>query len=440
MQKITDSSKTLSVIDAVAIIVGVVVSVGIFKTPSIVAANSGNEGTVLLLWLAGGVVSLVGALCYAELTATYPHTGGDYHYLYRAYGKAPAFLFAWARMTVIQTGSIAVFAFLIGDYASEVFTLGGYSSTFYAALTIIILTCINIAGIRQGMRMQKILITSIVLGLLFVVALGFAIVSPPASLKQGSLPTGAGLGAAMIFVLFTYGGWNEAAYLSAEVRNPGRNMVRGLLYSIGIITAVYLITNFVFVKSLGLSAMSGSEVVAADLMRRILGEGGAKFISLLIVIAALSTMNGVIITGARTNYALGCDFTLFRFLGNWQERGGTPVNALLFQGAIALVLVVLGTATHSGFEMMVEYTTPVFWFFFLLAGISLFVLRRIDPDTVRPFRVPLYPFTPLLFCAFCIYMLYSSLAYTGKGALLGIGVLLSGIPLLLIYPRGKKIR
>ncbi len=439
MIKNTGSEKTLSVIDAVAIIVGIVVSVGIFRTPSIVAANSGNEGIALLVWLAGGVFSLIGALCYAELASTYPHTGGDYHYLTRAFGNYPAFMFAWARMTVIQTGSIAVFAFLIGDYASEVFRLGSYSSSYYAGLTIIILTFINIAGIRQGMRMQKLLITAIVLGLLFVAALGFAIVTPPATLKSGSLPTAAGVGTAMIFVLFTYGGWNEAAYLSAEVHNPSRNMVRSLLYSIGIITAIYVIINFVFLKSMGLSTMSGSEVVAADLMRQALGEGGAKFISLLILIAALSTMNGVIITGARTNYALGRDFALFGFLGHWQERGNTPVNALLFQCAIALVLVILGTITHSGFEMMVEYTAPVFWFFFLLVGISLFVLRRIEPNTFRPFRVPLYPFTPLLFCVICIYMLQSSLAYTGIGALLGIGVLLAGIPLLLVKrPRREK--
>lgn len=441
MRNSADSEKTLSVIDAVAIIVGVVVSVGIFKTPSIVAANSGNKGIVLLVWLLGGVFSLVGALCYAELTSTYPHTGGDYHYLNRAFGNYPAFMFAWARMTVIQTGSIAVFAFLIGDYASEVFKLGGYSASYYAGLTIIILTGINIVGIRQGMRMQKLLITAIVLGLLFVIALGFSIVSPPVTLKYGSSPTAAGLGTAMIFVLFTYGGWNEAAYLSAEVRDPGRNMVRSLIYSIGIITTIYVIINFVFLKSLGLSAMSHSEVVAADLMRQVLGEGGAKFISLLIVIAALSTMNGVIITGARTNYALGRDFALFGFLGHWDEKGGTPINALLFQGAIALVLVILGTITHSGFEMMVEYTAPVFWFFFLLVGISLFVLRRIEPNTFRPFRVPFYPFTPLLFCAVCVYMLQSSLAYTGIGALLGIGVLLAGIPLLLLKrPRREKLK
>ena len=435
-----NSSKTLSVADAVAVIVGVVVSVGIFKTPSIVAANSGTENTVLLLWLAGGVVSLVGALCYAELTSAYPHAGGDYHYLFRAYGSAAAFLFAWARMTVIQTGTIAVLAFLIGDYAAEVLSFGGYTASVYAALTIVILTAINIKGIRLGMRTQKALIVSILFGLLFVAVSGFWVVPPSPGMQSASIPTAASLGTAMIFVLFTYGGWNEAAYLSAEVRDPGRNMVRGLLYSIGIITLIYLTVNFVFIKSMGISAMAESEAVAADLMRSVLGDTGARLISLMIVVAALSTMNGVIITGARTNYALGCDFSMFGILGNWKESRGTPVNALLMQGAVALVLVILGTATKSGFQMMVEYTTPVFWFFFLFAGISLFVLRRTEPDIERPFRVPLYPFTPFLFCVFCAYMLYSSLAYTGKGALMGVGVLLSGIPLLVIQMRGKKAR
>jgi len=426
------SKKTLSVVDTVAIIVGIVISVGIFKTPSLVAANSGNEVITLLVWLAGGVFSLIGALCYAELASTYPHAGGDYHYLYRAFGNATAFLFAWARMTVIQTGSIAVFAFLIGDYASEVFRLGEYSNSWYAGLTVIILTIINSAGIRQGMRIQKLLITSIVFGLLFVVFMGYIIISAPVSVKPVSFPTASGIGKAMIFVLFTYGGWNEAAYLSAEVRDPHRDIVRGLLYSIVVITAVYVITNFVFLKTMGLSGMAESGVVAADLMRRSLGETGAKIISLLIVIAALSTMNGIIITGARTNYALGKDFKLFGFLGQWRERGNTPVNALLFQGAISIVLIVLGTATRSGFEMMVEYTAPVFWFFFLMVGISLFKLRRMEPGIYRPFRVPLYPFTPFLFCAVCIYLFQSSVTYTGKGAILGIIVLLAGFPFVLV--------
>ncbi|GAF88145.1 unnamed protein product, partial [marine sediment metagenome] len=168
---------------------------------------------------------------------------------------------------------------------------------------------------------------------------------------------------AMIFILLTYGGWNEASFLSAEVREPHRNMIRVLFFSIGIITAVYIVINFVFLLGLGLSDMSGSEAAAADLMRRSLGAKGAVFVSLLIVMAVLSTMNGTIITGARTNYALGRDFALFGFLGHWKQRGSTPVNALLLQGAIALVLVLVGTGTRSGFVTMVEYTAPVFWFF-----------------------------------------------------------------------------
>jgi basic amino acid/polyamine antiporter, APA family len=430
--------KTLSVTDAVAIIVGVVVGVGIFKTPSIVAASSGSEGMVLLVWLLGGMISLVGALCYAELATTYPHAGGDYHYLNRAFGEAPAFMLAWARMTVIQTGSITMIAFLIGDYASEVLPLGSNSASYYAALIITFLTAVNVAGIQPGRWTQKALMVGILLGLLFVAVVGFAFNShPPVSPQSEYASGGRALGRAMIFVLLTYGGWNEAAYLSSEVRDTSRNMVRVLLYSIAVITAIYLLTNIVFVKSLGLTVMSQSEVVAADLMRRALGEHGARFISLLIILAALSTMNAVIITGARTTYALGQNYSFLSFLGRWQERGNTPANALLLQGAVSLLLVLVGTGTRSGFVMMVEYTAPVFWFFLLLVGISIFVLRHIDAGSPRPFRTPFYPFTPLLFCIACIYMLQSSLAYTGTGALLGVGVLLAGIPLLLLQNVGK---
>jgi APA family basic amino acid/polyamine antiporter len=168
----SEPQKTLSVLDAVVIILGVVIGAGIFKTPSLVAANSGSQGMVLLVWLAGGVISLMGALCYAELTSTYPHAGGDYYYLNRAFGKAMSFLFAWARMTVIQTGSIAMTAFLIGDYASAVLPLGAYSASYYAACTILLLTTVNIIGIHQGKGMQKILMASIFLGLLFVAYVG----------------------------------------------------------------------------------------------------------------------------------------------------------------------------------------------------------------------------------------------------------------------------
>jgi len=236
-------------------------------------------------------------------------------------------------------------------------------------------------------------------------------------------------------VLLTYGGWSEAAYISAELRNVRRNMVRALMWGIGLISTIFLLANLAYLKGLGLAAVGRSEVVAADLMRHAVGEVGAQFISFLIALSALGAINGTIFTGARTNYALGRDFPLFGFLGRWHGRSSTPVNALLVQAAIALVLVLLGTLTRHGFSTMVEYTAPVFWFFLLLTGLSLFVLRTTEPEVPRPFHVPLYPITPLIFCVTSIYMLQASLTYTGIGALVGVAVLLAGIPVLLLARR-----
>ncbi|MBN2429163.1 MAG: amino acid permease [Deltaproteobacteria bacterium] len=425
--------KTLSIADAVFIIIGVVIGAGIFRTPSLVAANSGSVIQALSFWLAGGVVTLIGALCYAELTSAYPHSGGEYHYINRAFGSMPGFLFAWARITVIQTGSIAMLAFMIGDYSSGIFSLGPYSSAQYAAFIIVFLTAVNAIGILPGKRAQRGLIAALGLGLFFVVAVGmvYGFSTPPEGKLMVPSATGfSSLGQAMIFVLLTFGGWNEAAYLSAEVRNAPRNMSRVLLASIVTITLIYLAVNYVMLQSLGLQGVAGSQAVAADLMRLSYGENGARFVSFLIIVAAVSTMNATMMTGARSSFALGQDFFHLRFLGRWNQGRGTPVNALLVQGLMALSLVVLGSGSRNGFETMIEYTAPVFWFFVLLIGVSIFVLRHKDPQISRPFRVPLYPLMPLFFCSVCVYMLISSFLYTGKGALFGVAVLGAGVPLL----------
>lgn len=439
LTKFTGTRPTLSISDAVALIVGLVVGVGIFETPSLVAVNADSVTVVLLYWLLGGAISLIGALCYAELTTTYPHPGGNYYYFQRAFGRGVAFLFAWARMTVIQTGSIALLAFVFGDYASQLFRLGDYSPSVYAAGAIALLTGLNILGIQQGKWTQNLLTAAKVFGLLLVVLVGlvFSVSFPPAVTSLSPQPQNT-LGLAMIFVLLTYGGWNEAAYISAELRSGKQDMVRVLLWSIGIITVIYLLANLAFIQGLGLAGVAQSEAVAADLMRRVVGEPGAVFISLLIAISALASANATMITGARSNYALGQDFSLFSFLGRWHAGGNTPTNALLVQSAITLVLVLLGTVTRRGFETMVDYTAPVFWFFFLLAGVSLFVLRMREPQVARPFRVPFYPLTPLLFCGICVYMLQSSVAYTGFGSFVGVAVLLVGVPLLVIARRTDK--
>jgi amino acid transporter len=419
----------LSLPDAVALIIGIVIGTGIFKTPPQVASQAGSEMAVILLWLAGGIVSIIGALCYAELATTYPNVGGAYYYLKRAFGQNTAFLFAWARLTVIQTGSIALSAFVFGDYASEILRLGPLSSSIYATIIITVLTLLNIQGLQQGKWTQNLLTAAQVLGLLLVVIFGLTTTAdattPIPSTSSGNW------GLAMVFVLLSYGGWNEAAYISAEIKNRQRNILRSLIWSIGIITAIYLLINLAFLRGLGLANMSNSSAVAADLMRNIWGTPGAIFISLLIGVCTLGTINATIFTGARTNYALGQDFALFGFMGGWQKVASTPASALIVQAAIALALVLLGTFTRKGFETMVDYTAPVFWFFFLLSGISLMILRQREPQTPRPFRVPFYPITPLVFCAVCGYLLYSSIVYTNVGAVVGVLVVAAGIPILL---------
>ena len=436
--KFAEPVPTLASKDAVGMIVGIVVGAGIFRTPSLVAANVGSEFSFLLLWVAGGVVSLIGALCYAELTSTYPHTGGDYHYLTRAYGRPLAFLFAWSRVSVIQTGSLALLAFVFGDYASQLLRLGEYSTSIYAALVVVTLTGLNVIGVHHGTRTQNLLTAVEICSLLLVIVGGLLLVESPATTSAapaGSSQTAIGL--AMVFVLFTYGGWNEAAYISAETSDR-RDVARALLLGIAIITALYLLVNWAYLRALGLPGIAGSNAVAADLMQRSVGVRGAQFVSVLVAISALTSANATIFTGARTNYALGRDFRMFEFLGRWRKTRNTPTNSLLVQAGIALGLVLIGTLTRKGFETMVEYTAPVFWFFFFMVGLSLIILRTKDSDIKRPFRAPFHPILPIAFCASCLYMLQASVAYTGVGALVGVAVLLAGVPVYLVARSSQK--
>lgn len=441
-QSAAGPKRKLSLTDAIAIIVGIVIGAGIFRTPSLVAANTTGETQFILAWVLGGIVSLIGALCYAELATAFPNTGGDYHFITRAYGRRPAFLFAWARLSIIQTGSIALLAYIFGDYFAQVYSLGEYSSVIYAALVVIFLTAINIAGISMGVWTQKLLTLVEVAGVLIITASGLFLAPAYQETSAASVATASNgnfLGLAMVFVLLTFGGWNEAAYISAELKSGRRRMVKALVISIFIITIVYVLINISYLKTLGINGMSNSEAVGVDLMRIVWGPAGVWIIGVLVAISALTSANATIFTGARTNYAFGKDFSLFSFLGKWNNQTSGPVNAFLVQGIISLALISLGLLTRSGFETIVEYTAPVFWFFFLLVGISLFVLRRKEPDVYRPFRVPLYPVTPAIFCLSSGYLLYSSLMYTGLGALVGIGVLLIGILLLFLFSKKETM-
>ena len=433
---------------AVMLIVGIVIGAGIFKAPSMVAGMAGGTAWMFGAWLLGGLVSLVGALCYAELATTYPHAGGDYHFLKRAYGRSVSFLFGWARFSVITTGSIALLGFVFGDYLNHALPLNlfgpAWDSAVYAVAALAVLTFVNLRGIRAGAFAQTWLTALEIAGLLLVVVAALALVAngtaePTRPAAVTAVPSAASFGLAMVFVLLTYGGWNEAAYISAELKNRSRNMVRALVGSILLIIALYLMVTWAYWAGLGIERMARSEAVAADLMHMAFGPIGEKLIAVMVAVAALTSINATMIVGARTSYAVGQDWPVLEKLGFWDGHRGTPVNAMRIQSLAALLLILLGGWTGSGFRAMVEFTAPVFWLFFLLTGVALFVLRWREPDLPRVFKVPWFPLLPLVFCGTCGFMLWSSLSYVYSQSLgglnaawIGVGVLATGALLLLL--------
>jgi amino acid transporter len=425
---------SLTVVDGVAVLVGVVVGIGIFGFPPLVAQQAGTPLIYMGLWLGGGLVMLIGALCYAELGSAYPHAGGEYHFLRKTWGASVALLFAWARGSVIQTGSIAAVAFIYGEYAQQLLPLGGWGVAVHAALAVVALTLLNVAGTRQSKRLQLLFTSATVLVLMAVIGMGLLSAGGSdgvASAVPAADNLAGALGMGMVFVLLTYGGWNEAAYLSGELRDPARNMRRVLLVGVAIVVALYLLVNLAYLQIFGLEGLRHAGAVGAELAGLVAGPMAATLLSITICLAALSTINACILTGARVYYAIGRDVPALALLGTWSDGNATPVRALLAQGAITLGLVLFGALSENGIAAMVAYTAPVFWLFMLLTAAAIPLSRRREPDRPRPFRVPLYPLTPLLFAAACAGLLWSSVGYAGPGAMVGLLVLASGLPLML---------
>jgi basic amino acid/polyamine antiporter, APA family len=398
---------------AVMLIVGIVVGAGIFKTPALVAGISGDAGWALVLWLAGALISICGALCYAELCTAYPHAGGDYHFLRRAFGRNLSFMYAWSKATVINTGSIALLAFVFGDYMSSVLSLGTWSSAWWALGVVVTLTAINLVGLNASARLQAVLTVVEVLGLVAVVCAGFMAEAP----KSGALewfvqaPAPAQWGLCLVFVLLTFGGWNESAYVSAEVRGGPRTMAWVIVVSMVILTLMYLLVNLALLLGLGLQGLSQSKTAASDLVALSLGPWAHKALGLFVAIAALTSINATMIVGARSNFALGQDWSPLRTLGDWQQDSGSPTAGFWIQGLISVALIGLGTQEADGFSAMVEFTAPVFWGFLFLVSLAVMWLRHTDAHTERPFTVPLYPLLPLIFAGACAWLTYSSITY-----------------------------
>jgi basic amino acid/polyamine antiporter, APA family len=416
-----------------------VLGAGIFKTASLAALNAGSTEGLFGVWVAGGIISLMGALCYAELTTAYPSEGGDYYFLGEAYGQTTAFLFSWSRFSVVYTGSTALLAFTLGDYLNEIVPIGRYGTGVIAVTLIVALTALNLRGIRLGAGAQVLLTSVNMIGLLLVTAAGLAIVisvTPPVSSTLSVPPDMAGMipnyGTAMVFVLLAFGGWNDVATLSAEVRDGQRGMVRALIASLVVITALYLMVNWAYWRVLGLGGLAASDAPAADAMARAFGPVGKTVIVLLVCTAAISIMNALIIVGGRTAYSTAQNFTSLSWLSGWNIARGVPSAAVWAQSFMSILLVGFGVATREGFVTMVDYLTPIYWLFIMLSGLAVVILRRKQPDRPRPFKVPLYPALPLLFSLACAYVLWSSLVYVKSGAIVSVSVFVIGSLIIIL--------
>jgi len=470
-----DDGPRLSLWDSICLIVGIIIGASIYQFPPFIFSNAGGPFSGMIAWIVGGVVSLVGALCYAELASCYRTAGGDYSYLSRAYGPRVGFIFAWAELSVIRTGgSIACMAYIFANYATEFYPLGPDSRLIYAVSGILVPTLINAVGFRPGRVVQNSLTTANFIGLGSICLIGlwyFLNPQAPAAIvpvaDAGAKTGEISIAVAMVFVFYAYGGWNEAAFISAEVKNPKRNICRALIIGTSVVTLIYVAVNLAYLAGLGYGKICQSSAVAGDMFELPFGDNGRKLISALIMVSSLGSVNGLLFTGMRLYGTFGEDHKFFSWLSG--KGGRTAIGALLAQAAFSLLLIaVVESAMHwrqllaqvaSDFNMQLNNefhksgdieriatcTAPVFWIFFLLTGCSLFILRIKDPERERPFQVPFYPVLPLLFCASCAFMLYRSSMYAldqePAEALIVAALMLAGIPLCVFSFRqtGKSL-
>ncbi|MCC6417892.1 MAG: amino acid permease [Gemmataceae bacterium] len=548
--------------DAVSIIVGIVIGSTIFVTPPEIFHDVGNHWVALGMWVLGGVLAFIGALCYAELATAYPRLGGDYNYLTRAYGPLSGYLFGWAQLAVVQTASVGMMASAFADYTHglatstkwwslDPYTILGFDlspTILYAAGAVVVLTLVNMLGVVLGKTAQNILSLIKLLGLLAIIVAGFGfaftapapqaqdvfvgevtsasktqvVVRAPedgqqrtfavsgkdtrvtinrqdegdagkntaAQLKPGQTvkvftrqgaPADAPavqvktinvfdpsnilvlLAGPMVLIMLAYGGWNDAAFVAAEVRDRDRNLPRALLGGTALVALIYVLVNAAYLFGLGVDRAEESNQIAAHTLGLLPGEVGQYgqiAMSILVMISALAAVNGLIYTSSRIYSTLGSDYSLFAPLGRWSRGLGTPIWSLLLQMLITLsMLVMVGTPQGrgyineglswlgfeevtrwyaGGFFPLLQCSAPIFWLFFLMAGLSLFVLRINEPNVERPFRVPLFPIVPLLFCATCGYMLYSGIRFAGQLGIVGAGLVLVGIPFY-IFSRRRNL-
>jgi APA family basic amino acid/polyamine antiporter len=386
----------------------------------------------MLAWLIGGAMALLGAFIYAELAARRPAVGGQYAYIREAFHPLAAFLYGWTLLLVVQSGGMAAVAMTFARYFGE---LTGWRAPegAVAAATLAVLTVINCIGVRWGSNVQSALMVTKVVAILALVGFGLAAGQADTAAPM-SAPTAPGnlvtaMGAALVPVMFAYGGWQTASFVAGELRRPERDLPRGLLLGVVGVIALYLAVNYVCVRVLGPEALAATSTPASEVMRRAAGAGGATLIAAGIAISTLGFLSQGILTAPRVYYAMARDGVFLRGVGWLHPRSRVPVVAIALQGVVATVIALSGR-----YEQILNYVVSVDFIFFGVTAATLFVFRRRD-ESAAPYRVPGHPFTTGAFVLACALVVVSTVASHPANTAVGLGILLSGVPVYALWKR-----
>jgi len=454
----TTYARRLGLFSGTMAVVGGIIGGGIFRTPASVAERVRSPGLTLIAWVLGGVVALIGAFCFGELGQRRPKAGGGYVYLRETWGPLPAFLYGWALLLVIATGAIAAVAVTFASYALALLGLPERLTDPVATAAIVLLSGINYVGVRPAALTQNIFTVLKLAALATLIAAGvFAATStapyrplPPSAARGGVVDVVVALGAALVPVLFTYGGWQQTNFIAEEIVEPEKNLPRALVLGVVVVVAVYLLANVAYLRVLGPAGLAASTAPAADLMRAQLGPAGGTLIAAGIAVSTFGFLNLVILVTPRVLQAMAADGVFFRALAELHPIHRTPAAAILFQAAWAIVLALTGT-----FSQLVDYVAFGDWIFFGLTVAGLFIYRARDVTPLplptverglagegtapRAFRVPGYPWTPALFVLAALYVVASAVLANPRNAGLGTGLLLLGVPVYLVQKPSRVL-
>ena len=422
--------RVLSLLDATMINAGGIIGSGIFMVPAAVAMFTGSASLFFMVWIAGGIVSLFGALSVAELGAAMPRAGGQYVYLSEAYGPVWGYLYGWSAVAVINTASIAAVGVAFSEYLRFFFPITDVSIKGIAVATIVLLTIINILDVKSGARFQNVFTISKLGAIFVIIILGLVMeggsnqnLSPFFSDQSFTELVGP-LGLAMVSVLWTFDGWIFITYVAGEVKNPGRNIPLSLIFCMLIVVTIYLLLNYVLIYTLGFTGMNGSDLVVSDAASVFLGNKGAAIVTLIILISLIGANNGFVLTSARINYAMAKDKLFFYQASQIHPRFKSPANALIIQCVWASLLTFTGT-----FNQLITYIIFASWIFYGMSAGAVIILRNKKPDMERPYKTPLYPWIPIIFILFAIFLTINTIIEAPRDAAIGAGIILAGLPM-----------